>query len=238
MARIPLGRFGVFLAILALALIALVPMRVGLAMMGFDDQGLSAREARGTIWNGLLLDARFGEAGLGHLDAELGFWPLFLGQARVDLASRLAEGASGEGLRAALSVAGDRSGLDDATARLAVGALVEPLPVSVIGLEDVTVHFRDGLCEEASGTVTAELAGGYLPGQSLSGTAQCRDDRLVLPLAGPDGATQLTLGIDASGAYQAELVVAGQDNAINAQLAAAGFEPGPNGYRLVREGSF
>jgi general secretion pathway protein N len=239
--RLPTGRKGLFAIVFVLALVALVPMRLGLGFLGFDERGLTAREARGSIWNGLLLDARYGDAGLGHLDAGLGFFPLFAGRARVSVESHLAGGQDMQGLQGAFTIAGGESGLDDVRARIAAASLFAPLPVTMLDLEDVSVHFANGLCEDASGLVRAELGGAMgdaVAAQTLTGTAQCEEDALLLPLVSDGAMERLDVRIGADGSYIAELAVRAEDDSARERLTRAGFEPGPHGYALEVQGSF
>ncbi|MBC2778070.1 type II secretion system protein N [Parasphingopyxis marina] len=239
--RMPMGRRVFFLIIFLIALLVSIPMRFGLGFLGFDDQGLTAREARGSIWSGLLLDARYGDAGLGHLDAGLGFFPLFAGRARVSIESHLVAGQDMQGLRAALTIAGSEAGLDDATVSVAAGQLLAPLPVSLLNLEDVSVHFANGLCQDASGLVRAELGGSMgdvIAARTLVGNAQCAEDALLLPLASDGGMERLDVRIGADGNYVADLSVRAEDDSARERLTRAGFQPGPNGYAMRVQGSF
>jgi len=77
-----------FLAAFAFAMVALIPLRTGAGWVG---SGLAAREASGSIWLGMLKEARFGPVPLGDLKARLNILPLFLGRARLSL-SREGEG--------------------------------------------------------------------------------------------------------------------------------------------------
>src|SRR5204862_208371 len=60
-----------FAAMLVVALIVFLPMRLALGATGLADQGLSARRVGGTIWGGSLLEARFGDVALGDLRVSL-----------------------------------------------------------------------------------------------------------------------------------------------------------------------
>jgi general secretion pathway protein N len=171
MIRLATGRRALFGAMLAIALLALVPMRAVLGWVGLGDLGLTAREATGSLWAGRLVEARFGAVALGDLDARLAFWPLLLGRARLEL-----DGEGERPLSGAVTVSRHRLGLDDMTANLITGQLFAPLPVTTLDLEDATVHFRDGVCEKAEGRVRATLAGeagGVALPQTLSGPARC-----------------------------------------------------------------
>ena len=81
-------------------------------------------------------------------------------------------------------------GVDGVTASLPAATLFAPLPVTTLALEDVTVRFRDGVCEEAAGRVRATVVGeaGGLPlPPTMMGTARCEAGALLLPMAGQGG---------------------------------------------------
>ncbi|GAA3263359.1 hypothetical protein GCM10020258_28610 [Sphingomonas yabuuchiae] len=59
--------------------------------------------------------------------------------------------------------------------------------MTTLALEDVTVRFRDGVCEEAAGRVRATVVGeaGGLPlPPMMMGTARCEAGALLLPMTG------------------------------------------------------
>jgi general secretion pathway protein N len=236
MIRLATGRRALFGAMLAVALLALMPLRAVLGWVGLGDFGLTAREATGSLWAGRLVEARFGAVTLGDLDARLGFWPLLLGRARLEL-----DGEGERPLSGAVTVSRHLLGLDDASASLVTGQLFAPLPVTTLDLEEATVHFRDGVCEKAEGRVRATLAGeaGGVPlPPSLSGAARCEAGALLLPLASQAGTEQATLRIQGDGRYRAEFALRNPDPASIARLQMAGFIGSANGYVLGVEGRF
>ena len=52
-----------------LLIVATFPMRLALSLAGAADAGVSAREIRGSIWSGALIDARLGALPLGTVRA-------------------------------------------------------------------------------------------------------------------------------------------------------------------------
>lgn len=238
---LPMGRTVLFLCIFVLAMLVLIPMRLGLDWLGMDERGIAAREAQGSVWNGRLVEAQFGDAAVGDVDAGLGFFPLLVGRARVAMARSGVDADQFGDFRGAMSVSGSEFGLDDMQAALPVADLFAPLPVSALELEDVTVHFENGLCATAEGLVRARMAGN-LGGVSLPefvmGNAQCDEGALLLPLISQSGMEQLEIRIGATGAYTAEFRTMAVDDAMREQLALAGFTPGPNGYALSVQGEF
>ncbi|RED15797.1 type II secretion system protein N [Parasphingopyxis lamellibrachiae] len=236
---LPMSRAVLFVCIFLLAMLVLIPMQHGLGWLGMDERGIAARETRGSIWNGRLVEAQFGDAAVGDVDARLGFFPLLVGRARIAMARSGSDAGAVGDFRGAMSVSGAEFGLDDMQASLPAALLFAPLPVAGIELEDVTVHFDHGLCSEAEGLVRARL-GGNLGGVSLPdmlmGNAQCDEGALLLPLISQSGMEQLEIRIDATGAYAAELRMMAVDDAARERLALAGFVPGANGYALAVQG--
>lgn len=230
------GRTALFGATLALCLLALVPLRLVLGMVGIGDLGLTARRVDGAVWAGRLIEARVGDVALGDTDARLAFLPLLVGRARVEL--------DGRGLRplhGAVTVARHAFGIDDVTASLVTGQLFSPLPVVALDLDDVSVRFRDGQCAAAEGRVRATLAGeaaGVPLPPVLSGPARCDAGALLLPLTSAAGTETASLRVFGDGRYRAEFGLRAADPAVATRLERAGFIGGAQGYRLGVEGRF
>ena len=91
--RLATGRRALFLAMFALAMLAFLPMRLALGFAGLDAQGFSAREVRGSLWSGRLVEARFGDIALGDLDAGVSPLALLIGRARIALQGESADPA-------------------------------------------------------------------------------------------------------------------------------------------------
>ena len=145
-----------FAAMLVVALIVFLPMSLALGATGLADEGLSARRVGGTIWGGSLLEARFGDVALGDLRVSLSPFALLVGRARLAFEGA---GADGRPIMGAATIGRHAMGIDGVTASLPAAALFAPLPVTTLALEDVTVRFRDGVCEEAGGRVRATVPG-------------------------------------------------------------------------------
>lgn len=195
--RLPLGRAVLFLAALAFALVALLPLRVAAGWFDLGGRGLSAREASGSLWSGALMEARFGPVPLGDLRARLELLPLLLGRARLDLSREEAQGR----LDGSVTVSRNGFGIEDVTGQIRLGALFAPSPLATLDLADVSARFENGLCESAEGQVRAGL-GGELAAAGLAGVARCAEGALLLPLAGQSGAERLDLRIHADGRWQ------------------------------------
>ncbi len=235
---LPLKRMVFFLAALALALLVLLPLRVAAGWFEIGGKGLAAREAEGSLWFGRLREAQFGPVQLGDVDARLNILPLLLGRARLSLHRDEAAGGLFDG---AVLVTRHSFGLEDLTGRLRAGDLFGPLPIATLDLADVSVHFEGDRCESAEGQVRAGLAGDVagmgLP-SGLGGAVRCQNGAAVLPLAGQSGMEQVTISIEASGRWRAEILLRPTDPATIQRLTAAGFAPGAGGYVRRIDGSF
>ena len=227
-----------FLAALVLALLVLLPLRVAAGWFDMGGRGLAAREAEGSLWFGRLREAQFGPVLLGDVDARLNILPLLLGRARLSLHRDEAAGGLFDG---AILVTRHSFGLEDLTGQLRTGSLFGPLPIATLDLADVSVHFEGDQCESAEGQVRAALSGDVvglgLP-SGLSGAVRCQNGAAVLPLTGQSGMEQLTISIEASGRWRADILLRPTDPVTIQRLAAAGFAPGAGGYVRRIDGSF
>ena len=242
--RLRTGPAALFGAMLLIMLVIFLPMRLALGWFGAGEQGLIARRVGGTIWGATLSEARLGDLPLGDLKARLSPLPLFIGRAAIALEGRGGDASGGDGappLTGRAFVSRHASGVDDVTARLATGGAFQPLPVTAVDLDDLTVRFEDDRCAAAEGRVRATLAGEIggiaLPG-SVEGAARCEAGALLLPLASAAGTEAIALRIGGDGRYRADLSVRSTDPLAVDRLAAAGFVSGPDGYRLSVEGRF
>ena len=241
--RLRTGPAALFGAMLLIMLVVFLPMRLALGWFGAGEQGLVARRVGGTIWGASLSEARLGDLPLGDLRARLSPLPLFVGRAAIALEGR--GGASETGgtppLIGRAFVSRHSSGVDDFTARLVTGAAFNPLPVTAIDLDDVTVRFEDDRCVAAEGRVRATLSGdvaGIALPASVEGAARCEAGALLLPLASAAGTESIALRVQGDGRYRADLSVRSADPLAAERLAVAGFTSGPDGYRLSVEGRF
>jgi general secretion pathway protein N len=189
-----------FVGALLFSLVALLPLRIALDGLGFEDKGLTAREAQGSVWLGALADARFGTLPLGDVATRLRALPLLAGRARLDLAQ------NGDGLQAGVTVSRHGFGIDDASGALEAPGLAG-LPPPALELGDLSVRFADGLCVHAEGLVKARFAG-ELAGVPLtagfSGEARCDGPALLLPLASQSRADRLDVRLFADGRYRVD----------------------------------
>ncbi|MFM9978220.1 MAG: type II secretion system protein N [Sphingomonadaceae bacterium] len=223
---------GLFAAVLIVALIALIPLRVAIAALSLDERGFAAREATGLIWSGGFTDARLGAVALGNLRAAADPFPLLLGRANIAMGGPLGDGW--------VTVTRGSLGVGRMTAQLATGAQFAPLPLSAIALEDATIRFERGRCAEAQGRVRAIFSGdvaGLSLARGMSGTPRCEGGRLVLPLISQSAMERITLRIAADGAYSGEFVVKPGDPAVAARLVSAGFQVAQGGHVMRLSGT-
>jgi general secretion pathway protein N len=235
--RLPLGRSLFVTLFFLIALIALVPMRLAIGGLGFDQRGLTARAASGSIWLGALQEAQVGPVALGDVRARLNFLPLLIGRARLSLAGT-DEAAPFEG---AAIVSRHGFGFEDVTGRFRLAGLAAPVAISALDLNDLSAGFESGRCTRAEGRVRAAVSGvlGGVPVTSnLAGNARCANDALLLPLVGQSGMEQLNIRLFQDGRYRVDLVLRGLDAAAGSRLAAAGFRPSARGHVLQVNGSF
>lgn len=229
------GRILTVFAIIA-AIILFLPLRLAGALFGFDDLGLTARSAGGTVWSGQLDQARLGPVDLGTLDVGLKPLPLLLGRASMDI-ERAAAGGS-QPLSGTVSVGIGRRAIEGVTGTVG-GSSIGGLPVESIAFESATVIFADGRCVEASGraTVTVGLSiAGLQLRNGMTGGLNCEGRDLVLTLVGQSGLERLRLNVDAQGNYVARLMVQSTDPFLGAALTAAGFGPTDDGYVRTSRG--
>lgn len=238
--RLPLGRTLLFLGVFFLALLALLPMRMGIDWFGLGTRGLAAREVQGSIWRGALKEAQFGSVGLGDLNAGLHALPLLAGRARFAL--ERAESASGDALRGAATVTRGGFGFDDVTGRLMMtpGAMGR-LPIGQIDLGDATARFENGQCAEAAGTVRAAAAGdlgGVALAGGFTGTMRCDAGALLIAMASQSSMETVELRLFGDGRYTATMLIRSTDAALQPRMAAAGFAPTAQGYGMTVSGAF
>lgn len=237
--RLRTGRSALFGALLAIGLLAFLPLRLVLGVAGLADAGLTARAVEGSVWAGRLRDARLGEIALGDLDAHLSPWPLLVGRARIELDSDVDTPA--RAVHGAVGVSRNGVRADDVDATIAPGRLLSPLPVTGLAVEALSVRFEDGACTAAEGRVRASLSGdvaGVAMPASLSGSVRCEGRALLVPLTSQAGAERVDLRIEGTGRYRATVTLQPGDAAALARLTTLGFVEGPGGYGLSVEGRF
>jgi hypothetical protein len=217
--------WAIILVVAVAALIAVLPLRVALAMAG--DIGLGADAVEGSIWRGRITGASIGGVALGNLETRARPWPPGLAF----------EGPALSGNVTRTGVAGVRGGIGP----------VAQLPFARIGLDDVTVTLADrgtaGLCRSAAGRISVVPA--LLPGiGELSGPLTCDNGRLraVLVPAGEDalaaalGAARVDFDIGDDRRFTLALRIGNVPALARLPLLAAGFEDTAEGMMLTRQG--
>lgn len=218
-------RWSALLAVLAVTTALLLPLQLLVGSLGPVTDGLAAREAEGSLWSGGLRGASWRGRPLGDLKVGLRPLPLLLGN-RVfairgdDLSLRM--------------LLGRRRGVEGMNA--SIEALALPgLPAIDVDLRfaDVALVFADGRCTRAEGRVQASLrwAGREDVATVLSGTPECAERAMVLPLRA-DGGTpriQAELRLEADGRYRLHAVVGDADPTAAALLRQSGFVDAPGG---------
>jgi len=230
------------IAALLLALILTVatfPMRLALGLSGASDAGITAREIRGSVWAGELVDARLGALPLGTVRASLS--PLALLGGNVELAFSRADERLGA-LAGRLN-GSDPRGMSDINGVTSLSGGFGLIPVDTIRFEGATVRFDDaGKCVQAGGrlqlTVGTTIAGLDLS-RGLSGPLTCANGRAQAALTSQSGMERLTLLFDGSGTYRAQFAInVDRDPMMAAALAALGFKAGSGGFVLTSSGRF
>ena len=227
-------------ALLALVLIvATFPMRLALSLAGAGEAGIAAREVRGSIWSGALIDARLGVLPLGTVRASLS--PLALLGGNADLSFARADDRLGA-LSGRLHGSSPR-GMSDVNGTTSLAGGLGMVPVDTIRFEGASVRFDDaGKCVAAAGRlqlmVGAPIAGLDLS-RGLSGPLTCSNGRAQAALASQSGMERLTLSFDGRGAYRAQFAInVDRDPTMAAALAVLGFKPGSDGFVLTTTGRF
>lgn len=209
-----------------------LPLAIALPAAPPDDSGIAARKAERSVWAGTLRDVSVAGLPLGDMNVALRPWALLLGEAQLRFATNT--------LRGTLVAASGSAGMTDATGAIDLAGRLRPLPVASLGLEDVSVMFRDGRCASARGRVRAVVAGdigGLALPAGLSGTARCDGTKLLLPLTGQSGMERIDLRVGQRGDWRADVSVRTSDPMLAARLLTAGFATGPGGYTFRLTGA-
>jgi general secretion pathway protein N len=228
-----------FAGLVQIALVIFLPMRLALGWAGLGQEGFTARSVTGTIWDGVIRDAMFGDVALGSLEASVSPLSLLAGRARVRVDGRPTGVA--DALHGALISSRSSRGVDQISGALPTGGAFSPLPVTLLTLDSLSVSFVDDRCVAAEGRVTATLggdvAGIVLPAQ-VSGMARCDNGALLLPLASQSGNETITLRITGEGGYNAAMALVPGDPITAQKLTALGFVQTGSSYQVSAEGRF
>jgi len=224
-----------WLAMLFLALLAFLPLRVALATSELERIGFGARQVAGTIWYGRIGDLQLRSRPLGTFEVAVDPASLLLGSPSMRM-NRL-DGT--EGPLEGIVRAGRQRGIARMNGRIAAQSLFSPLPIEALEFRDATLLFRDGLCAEASGTVVPVLAApvpGVDLGSGLMGRLRCNGRRARVVMRDPNGAGRLDLYVDSAGAYRAWMSVDAPSPELSAVLVGLGFRHSSLGLTLSARG--
>lgn len=195
--------------VFAIALVALMPLRVALALM---PPMLTARAASGSLWSGQLVEARIGPLLLGDVAAALDPLALLTGRLRFDLAGRV------PAFEARIAAGPGGLALDSATGRIVLAGGTGLPPVEAVELDGIGLEIVGGRCTAARGRVTAELpaaVAGLAAGAALrlSGPVSCAGGELRLELASAGGTERLTARLGPA-RWTARLRVSGENRPV------------------------
>ena len=222
-------------ALLVLAVIALFPLRIALGLSDLSRIGFTASQVEGTIWSGRIGQLQMRSQPLGTMDVSLDPFALMLGN--ISMAFHRLDNP--EGPLDGRLVAGATRGLIDTSGRIAVGEMFSPLPIAALELDKVTIKFRDGQCDKASGRVRPIIAA-PIPGVTfdvgLAGTVECDGQRARVRMATPSGGQQLEFYVRESGEYRGWMSVRNSRPDIAGALSLFGFRPSPQGMTLTVDG--
>lgn len=216
------GRLALVFGVLTLLfLAALLPLRLVLS-----GNGITARQATGTLWDGELRAAALRGVALGDVSLGLSPLPLLVGQRRIDFAT--------SGLSGRVTTGGGRIAAEGVSG-VALPGQLGGLPVARINFADFAAVFQDDRCITASGSLTLDPGGPLAALGGFSGSPRCDGDRLLLPLQGQGG--RLDLHLAADGGYSASLALEAVEPAARTGLLASGFQPTPTGLVLMLAGT-
>ncbi|MEZ5710358.1 MAG: type II secretion system protein N [Blastomonas sp.] len=211
--------------LLAILMLAMLPLRIAFDWSGLGDRGVSARTISGTIWSGSISDLRIGRLELGDFDTSLSPVALLGGHGRASF-TRPETAMDMPPLAFVLDRSRSGFALANANGDIATGALFAPLPIRSITLAEANAEFENGSCIAASGDVRMAIEQdllGLTLRNGMSGGMRCDGDALLIPLKGQSGLESLDVRITGDGGYTADFGLASVGEPMASALAAAGF---------------
>ena len=221
-----------FGGILAIGLLALVPLRMALG--GLEQQGFTARQVAGTIWEGRIGELNFRSRRLGTFAVAVEPLALLTGTVKLGF-DRLDDP---QGILKGTLISGGQRGFRETTGRVGIAGLFGALPLDAIAFDKVSVLFKGENCSKAAGQVTVFMAA-PLPGVDgvvLRGSPRCENTRVRFVLSTPSNAGKLEFYVRSSGDYRAWFRVRGAPADQAANLTAAGFSPSQEGLMMSIDG--
>ncbi|HET9398333.1 MAG TPA: type II secretion system protein N [Sphingomicrobium sp.] len=221
-----------FAGILALGLLAFIPLRMALGR--FPERGFTARQVAGTIWDGRIGELNFKSRRLGTFAVALD--PLTLLTGATELGFHRLDDP--HGVLDGTMVSGAQRGFRETTGRIGIAGLFGALPLDAIEFDDVTVLFKGENCSKAAGQVTVLMASPLpgVDGVALRGSPRCENTRVRFVLSTPSNAGKLEFYVRSSGDYRAWFRVRGAQPDQAADLLAAGFSPSQEGLMMSIDG--
>jgi general secretion pathway protein N len=217
----------VFSAMLVVALLLLLPLRLALTAAGLDGAGLAARTVSGSLWSGRMTSASWRGVPLG--DGRAGLSPLGLVTGNVRLNWR---GDTISGVVVHKRGGGGVDGVTGDIGPLKIGGMA----LQRVGFEAVDIGFDGEQCSRAGGQLTVQPGGALAMAGTMTGTPRCDGDAVVVPLVSADGAAQIELRARANAGYAAKITIEPLAESARAGLLAAGFQPTPQGVMMTVEG--
>jgi general secretion pathway protein N len=217
----------IFAAMLVVALLLLLPLRLALAAAGLADTGLAAQSVTGSLWAGRMNGTVWRGMLLG--DGRVSLSPLALLRGGVSLDWR------GEKLSATLIRQAKGGGIDGAKGQIGP-ATIGGVVVQRVDLDGFTVVFEGNSCSRAGGQVSLLPGGALAMAGAMTGTPRCDGNSVVIPLVSGDSAVQMTLKLRDDASYTASLTVEPVAETARPALLATGFQPSPQGMAMTVEG--
>lgn len=230
------GRIGL-IAVFVLALVALFPLRLAMALSGLDQRGVSAAQVNGSVWGGTMNDLMLGDVRIGNVYAAVSPIQILVARIRMDV---WRDDETAGSLAGAMTMGFNARGIDDVTGLIPVGTAFAPLPVSNLEMEKVTVHFAAESCSKAEGRVRARLTSaiaGLNLTQGMSGIAQCDGQAVLFPLVSQTGLERLSLRIWRDGRTSTQMSVRSGSGVNVAALEAMGFRRAGGNHVLTVTGA-
>lgn len=221
-------RVGLIAAALAVIIAGTLPLGLASRVPAWVRIGLTADDAVGTPWHGVLRNARWNGQPLGDVRVGLQPLPMLLGRIRLQLSTPTFAGVAEHGAR---------QGFEAANGQLAYPLPLLPGTQAWLEMREAGLLFANGQCLRAGGQVRllVQMAGPDVPQLQLAGTPACKGAEGQLVLASDPGAAfdvQVHASIGQDGHYSVSTRVRSEDPAARLALQLAGFDPGPEG--LVR----
>ncbi len=231
-----------FLSTFVLLSIVQVPMSAAISWMNVDRYGVSYGQVKGSIWSGSLTDVAWRGVRVGDVQITLKPLALLLGRAaaRVEIENA---GAVEGSLNIARGVTSTIS-IEDTE----ISVLVDDMPMilPIRGAAKFTVReaifdaqgCKNLVADLQTDAMRQSTVGFDWRAPVLSGSAQCVDGKVVLPLEGGEGAERVSVVVEIqrNGLFTIDAEVNTEDDSLAAMLGVVGFSMSDGAYTLSQEG--